>query len=258
EYLYANASNLLKSANNKLEYRQAYDDLKYLAEINPGYADTHSKMEKAYAKGLDYVKVEIHNDTEQVIPERLEEELLDFNTFGLNNFWTEFHPNPIQDIDYDYAMNLDFKQINISPEQVREKQIVKEKQVKDGFEYLLDENGNAVKDSLGNRIKVDKFRTVKCDFYQFTQFKSAQIGAKVSFTDLGNGQEINSYPLSSEFVFEHVYANYQGDKRALGNDLIPLLDLVAVPFPSNEQMVYDAGEDLKARLKSVVNTYNFN
>ncbi|MEM9001760.1 MAG: hypothetical protein AAGB24_15985, partial [Bacteroidota bacterium] len=31
EYLYANASNLLKSANNKLEYRQAYDDLKYLA-----------------------------------------------------------------------------------------------------------------------------------------------------------------------------------------------------------------------------------
>ena len=31
-----------------------------------------------------------------------------------------------------------------------------------------------------------------------------------------------------------------------------------VPFPSNEQMVYDAGEDLKERLKSIVSQYQFN
>jgi hypothetical protein len=99
---------------------------------------------------------------------------------------------------------------------------------------------------------------VKCSFYQFTQFKTAQIGAKVSFTDLENGQEINSYPIASEFVFEHIYANYSGDRRALENELIALLDLAAVPFPSNEQMVYDAGEDLKARLKNVVQKHNFN
>ncbi|PWL38659.1 hypothetical protein DKG77_10420 [Flagellimonas aquimarina] len=258
EYLYNNASNLFTTAREKEDYRAAYKDLKYLQDINPGYKETVVKMDEAYRKGLEYVRVDIGNDTEQIIPERLEDELLDFNTFGIDDFWTEYHANPLSNVKYDYAMNLNFREINISPERVNEKQIVKERQIKDGYEFLLDENGNAVKDSLGNQIKVDKFRTVRCNFYQFTQFKAAQIGAKVSFTDLSSGQEINSYPLSSEFVFEHVYANYKGDKRALDNDLAPLLDIRAVPFPSNEQMVYDAGEDLKQRLKTIIRQYQFN
>ncbi len=257
EYLYNNASDLLARANEKVDFRSAYNELKYLQDINPGYKETIVKMENAYAKGLEYVRVQIGNETEQIIPERLENELLDFNTFGIDNFWTEYHTNPLSNIEYDYALNLNFREINISPEQINEKQIIKEKQIKDGYEYLLDSEGNAVKDSLGNRIKVDRLRTVKCNFYQFTQFKSAQIGAKVSFTDLSSGQEINSYPLSSEFVFEHIYANYKGDKRALETDLISLLQVRSVPFPTNEQMVYDAGEDLKSRLKSIITQNQF-
>ena len=248
----------MNTASNKYDYRQAYDELKYLNEINPGYYNTVAKMEEAYQKGLDYVKVEVNNDTEQIIPKRLEEELLDFNTYGINNFWTTFHSSPIKNVKYDYAMQLDFREINISPERVNETQIIREKRIKDGFEYVLDQNGNVAKDSLGNDIKVDKFKTVKCDFYRFTQLKTAQIGAKVNFKDLQSGQIVNSYPLSSEFIFEHIYANYQGDRRALDNDLVALLDLAAVPFPSNEQMVYDAGEDLKARLKDIVRRNNFN
>ncbi|UII75620.1 hypothetical protein LV716_15345 [Flagellimonas sp. HMM57] len=258
EHLYTSASNLLVSATNKQDYRTAYSELKYLEDINPNYRETVAKMNDAYRKGLEYVRVDINNDTEQIIPERLEEELLDFNTFGINDFWIEYHSNPLSSIKYDYALNLNFMEINISPEQVNEKQIIKEKQIKDGYEYLLDPKGNAVKDSLGNRIKVDKFRTVKCNFYQFTQFKAAQIGAKVSFTDLASGQEINSYPLSSEFIFENIYANYKGDKRALDTDLIPLLEIRAIAFPSNEQMVYDAGEDLKQRLKAIISRNQFN
>jgi len=257
-HLYDNADNLIKNANSKFDYRTAYDDLNYLNEINPGYANTVMKMEEAYSKGLDYVKVQVNNATEQIIPARLEDELLDFNTYGLDNFWTQYHARPIKDMRYDYAMSLDFREINISPERVNETQIIKEKVIKDGFDYVLDKNGNVAKDSLGNDIKVDKFKTVRCNFYQFTQLKTAQIGARVSFTNLANGQEINAYPLSSEYIFEHVYANYEGDRRALDNDLVALLDLAAVSFPTNEQMVYDAGEDLKARLKSIVNKYNFN
>ena len=257
-YLYDNATDLIKNARNKFDYRRAYDELQYLNEINPGYADTAQQMEEAYAKGFDYVNVEVVNETQQIIPQRLEEELLDFNTYGLDNLWTQYHADPIKDLKYDYAMSVDFREINISPERVNETQVIKEKVIQDGFEYVLDKNGNVAKDSLGNDIKVDKFKTVTCNFYQFTQLKTAQIGAKVRFTDLRSNQEINSYPLSSEFIFEHIYANYDGDRRALDNDLVALLDLAAVDFPSNEQMVYDAGEDLKARLKRIVRKYNFN
>ncbi|MGB5273077.1 MAG: hypothetical protein WBN39_03410 [Flavobacteriaceae bacterium] len=258
DYLYDNASNLLDNASNKQDFRQAFDDFKYLLEINPGYGDAKQKMETAYEKGLDYVKVAMVNHTEQIVPARLEEELLNFNTYGLDELWTRYHTNPLPNVNYDYAMQVALRQINISPEQVSEKQIIQEKQVKDGYQYAIDSNGNVVRDSLGNDIKIDKFTTVRCNFYQFTQFKTAQVTGVVSFTDLDTKQEISSYPLSSEFVFEHVYANYNGDKRALENDLVAMLNLAAVPFPSNEQMVYDAGEDLKSRLKNILVSQRFN
>ncbi|MEM8762728.1 MAG: hypothetical protein AAGD88_02880 [Bacteroidota bacterium] len=257
EYLYDNALNTLANAKYKQDYRSAYSELDYLQKINPGYGETVQKMDEAYQKGLDFVKVEISNESQQIIPERLEEELLDFNTFGINNFWTKFHANPMPNLKYDYALDLGFREINISPERVNEKQLIREKQIPDGYEFLRDRDGNVVKDSLGNKIEVERFRNVQCNFYQFTQFKAANIVAKVSVTDLKNGQKINDYPLATEFVFEHIYANYKGDKRALENDLVALLDLAAVPFPTNEQMVYDAGEDIKVRLKRIINQHQF-
>ncbi|MFD0797527.1 hypothetical protein ACFQZJ_08650 [Maribacter chungangensis] len=257
-YLYTNAVGLLESGITKPDFRQAYDDLKYLQEITPNYKDARQKMDEAYQKGLDYVIVEIFNNTDKVIPARLEEELLNFNTYGLNNLWTEYHTNKLGNLDYDYQMEVSFQDISISPEQISEKQIIKERQVKDGFTYVKDVRGNIVKDSLGNKIKTDNFKTVRADFYQFTQFKSAQVTGVVVFTDLRKQQQLNQYPLASNFVFEHIYANYDGDKRALDNELLSLLQLARVPFPSNEQMVYDAGEDLKNNLKNILGRQRFN
>lgn len=257
-YLYDNAVGLLESGVTKMDFRKAYDDLAYLQEISPDYSDARQKTNEAYQKGLDYVIVEIFNNSDKVIPVRLEEELLNFNTYGLNNLWTEYHTNKLENIEYDYQMEVSFQDISISPEQINEKQIIKERQVKDGFTYVEDQQGNVVKDSLGNKIKTDNFKTVRADFYQFTQFKSAQVTGIVNFTDLKKQQQLNQYPLASEFVFEHIYANYNGDKRALDNDLIALLQLARVPFPSNEQMVYDAGEDLKNNLKNILGKQRFN
>lgn len=258
EFLYENANRLLSEASSKYDYRKAYEDFSYLEEINPGYGDVKAKMEQAHLQGLDFVKVTVINDTQQIVPERLEAELLNFNTYGLDDLWTAYHTNPLNDVQYDYEMQVAFRDIVISPEQISEKQLIKERQVKDGTQFLLDEEGNVVKDSLGNKIEVDRLRTVRCNFYQFTQQKSAQVNGNVAFIDLRTQQPVNSYPLSSQFVFEHVYANYQGDRRALDNNLVGLLEVTAVPFPTDEQMVYDAGEDLKARLKNILVRQKFN
>lgn len=257
KYLYDTASDLLKNATGKQDYRKVYDDLVYLEEIYPGYDDTKAMIEEAYAKGQDYVQVSMVNTSEKILPSKLQDELLNFNTYGMDRLWTTYHAKPISTIKYDYAMELALKNIDISPEQISEKHIIREKQVKDGYRYAVNEDGKVVRDSLGNEIKVDKFKTVICNFYQFTQFKSARVRGVVSFTDLSTKQPLNTYPLASEFVFEHVYANYDGDKRALENDLEQLLGLTSVPFPTNEQMVYDASEDLKLRLKSILTSQRF-
>jgi hypothetical protein len=255
-YLYDNTKKLLAS-KNKLVIREAYDDLAYLDKLNPNYKDVLDLMDQAKFKGTDFVLVSTKNETNMVIPSRLQDDLLDFSTFGINDKWTVYHNKKQSDIFYDFSLVVNFREIKISPEQVREKQFVKEKQIKDGTKPLLDDKGVQVKDSEGKPMVVDVMKTISASIYEFTQFKSVQTTAKVEFYDLNTKQLIDTYPLSSEFVFSYIYANYNGDKRACEKDYFQYFDRRAVPFPTNEQMVYDSGEDLKAKLKSIISGNRF-
>ncbi len=255
-YLYANSMKLLES-NNKMDIRQAYDDLLYLDQLNPNFNDVRKKIDEAQFRGTDFVHVYTKNETNMIIPVRLQDDLLNFGTYGLNDKWTVYHNNKQKNINYDFGMLVNFRQINISPEQVKEKEFVREKQVKDGTKTLLDSNGNAVKDSLGNPIKVDKFKTIRVNIYEFRQFKSVQVTAKVDYIDYRNNQLIESFPLASEFLFENIYSTFNGDKNACEPDYYQYFDRRAVPFPSNEQMVFDSGEDLKLKLKDIITRNRF-
>ncbi len=257
DYLYQNAKNLLNNATNKTDYRTAYDDLIYLNKINPNYKNVSNLIDEAHHKGTDFVIVHMENQTEMIIPKRLESDLLNFGTYGLNDLWTVYHSKPFSKTTYDYKMNVELREINISPERVRERQLEKEKVIKDGWEYLLDENGDVVKDKDGKKIKVDKTKKVYCEYYEFIQSKAVNVVGNITYTNLRTNQLLDTFPLASEYVFEHIYANHNGDKRALDSKLVRFLGLQAVPFPSNEQMVYDSGEDLKNKLKGIITTYRF-
>lgn len=253
--LYNNASALL-SSNNKLDMRVAYDLLKDIETINPNYKDVRQLMEIAHQKGTDFVLVDMINDSGKIIPIRLENDLLNFSSYGLNNFWSVYHGTPEEKVDYDFNMRVNLRGINISPEQIKERQVIKEKQIADGKKELI-ENGKVVKDSLGNVIKIDNLKTVRCEYYEFTQFKASQVSGNVEYVNLKTNQLVDAFPVTSEFVFEHIYATSRGDRRALETSLIPFLDRRAVPFPSEEQMIYDTGEDLKLQLKGIINSYSF-
>ncbi len=255
-YLYTNAKKLMTS-KNKMDFRQAFDDLSYLDQLNPNYNDVRALMDQAQLKGTDFVHVYTKNETNMVIPARLQDDLLDFSTYGINDKWTVYHNNRQKNINYDYGMIVNFRNIAISPEQVKEKQFIKEKQIKDGTKTLLDSNGNVVKDSLGNTIKVDNFKTISVSIYEFTQFKSCQVTAKIDYIDFRNNQLIDAFPVTSEFVFDYIYANYNGDKRACDQNYYQYFDRRAVAFPSNEQMVYDTGEDLKVKIKTIITNNKF-
>ncbi|PZO30956.1 MAG: hypothetical protein DCF13_01870 [Flavobacteriaceae bacterium] len=256
KYLYDNSKALLINKDKNV-LRRAYDDLVYLKNLSPGFKDTDKLIEEARFKGTDFVSVYTKNETNMVIPVRLENDLLDFSTLGLNDKWTVYHSNRQKGIDYDYGMIVNFRQINISPEQVREKELQKEKVIKVGVKNLLNANGQVVRDSLGNPIKVDDMRTVRATVYEFAQFKACQVTAKVDYIDFRNNQLLQTFPLESEFVFNHMYSRLKGDKRACEQEYYPNFERRAVPFPSNEQMVYDTGNDLKNKLKDIITRNKF-
>lgn len=256
DYLYAKAKKLF-AADDKFDYRTAYDDLEYLDKVNPNFMDVRNLMNIARERGVDYVVVSMKNETDKVIPKRLEDDLLNFDTYGLNDLWTIYHGAKDPNIKYDFGLELNLRNIQVSPEQVREKEIIKERQVADGFKYLLDDKGNQVLDKDGNKIKVDKMVNVRCEIYQFTQFKTSKVTGQVKYVDLNSKQTIQTYPIASEFAFQHIYANYRGDKRALESSFLDLIALRVVPFPTNEQMIYDSGQDLKLRLKNIITRNKF-
>ena len=256
KYLYESASALLKS-KNKLDFRKAYDDFLYLESLSPNYKNTRKLMEDAQFKGTDFVDVYAKNETNMVIPKLLQDDLLDFKTYGLNDKWTVYHNLRQKNVTYDYSLVINFRQINISPEQIKEKEFIKERQVKDGVKTLLDSRGRPVKDSLGKEIKVDNYRMLRANVYEFRQFKSCQIMAQVDYIDVKTNQLLESFPLTSEFIFENIYSTYKGDRSACEENYMSYFNKRAVPFPNNEQMVFDTGEDLKARLKKIIVSNKF-
>jgi hypothetical protein len=255
-YLYVNAKKLMLTSD-KMNFRKAYDDLDYLNQINPNYKNVLQLMDEAKFKGSDYVSVYTKNETNMIIPVRLQNDLLDFSTYGLNDKWTVYHNNKQRGIDYDYGMMINFRQIYISPEQIREKEFAKERIIKDGVKKLIDANGKEVVDEKGKVVMVDNLRTVNARIYESRQFKSCQITAKVDFVNVRTNQLLQSFPVTSEFTFENIYATYKGDRRASDENYYSYFDKRAVVFPSSEQMIYDTGEDLKAKLKEIVISNKF-
>jgi hypothetical protein len=255
-YLYANAKKLM-GTSDKMNYRKAYDDLDYLNQITPNYKNVLQLMDEAKFKGSDYVSVYTKNETNMIIPVRLQNDLLDFSTYGLNDKWTVYHSNKQKGIDYDYGMVINFRHIYISPEQIKEKEFVKERVIKDGVKKLIDANGKEVLDEKGKVVMVDNMRNATVRIYEFRQFKSCQITAKVDYINFRSNQLLQSFPIASEFIFENIYATYKGDRRASDDNYYSYFDKRAVAFPSNEQMVYDTGEDLKAKIKDIITRNRF-
>ena len=255
DYLTDKGLDLLDS-NNKFNAKEAYGIFEYIERINPNFEDVRDLMTEAHQKGTDFILVSIENQTQQVIPRRLEDDLLNFDTYGLNNFWTVYHAKSDSVSIYDYAMQLQLKRINISPERINEREFIREKEVIDGWEYKLDTNGNVVKDSLGNDVKIDKIINTKCKLFEYQQTKATQIIADVVYSNLNTNELLDTFTIDSEFVFENIYARTRGDKRALTSDDRKLLKHRRTQFPSNEQMVFDTGEDLKLKLKKILNSYS--
>lgn len=256
KYLYDNSKALLYT-KDKMNARRAYNDLIYLNELSPSYNDVSSLINDAQFKGTDFVHVYTKNETKMVIPVNLNNALLDFSTYGLNDKWTEYHGIKQKNISYDYGLVIAFRQINISPEQVKEREFTVEKEIIDGKKKLLDARGRVVKDSLGKDVMVDNIKIVKALINEVRQFKTVQVVAKIDYINLNTNQLLESFPISSEFVFENFYAKMKGDKRAVDSKYLPNFRNGPVPFPNNQQMVFDTGEDLKNQLKGIIKQHKF-
>ena len=248
--LYQDAKKLI-SPNDQLACRDAYYKLEKIQNINPNFRDTNNLIEDAYQLGLEFVHVKAYNDTNQVIPEPLLAELLDFDTYGLNDFWTVYHRAIQDNINYDYDVVIGFQSIIFSPERVIEKEQLLKETIEESH-YQRDQDGDIIRDENGEKLTYTEEIKAEGTLETIRQVKSVQVTAKVEYFKLPNDQRTATHNLNSEFIFENVYGNFSGDERILTDQEVDIINNNAVPFPSNEQMLLDAGADIKNRLKRIL------
>lgn len=253
ETLYDRAVALLKNAANgdKLAARQAYKCLLDLgARYYRNYRDTGDLMAKARDLGTSFVLLEIKNESGKVLPRDFSDRLLSMSKAELDSEWKEFFFDARPGEQFDYKAVFKIQDISISPERVSERAYIDEKTIEDGWEYVLDQRGNVMKDTAGNDIKKKRYATIRAHVLEVHQTKAARLGGFVEIVDLNRKTLVDSRNLGTEIHFEHFAATFRGDERALSQDSRNCIGSSPMPFPRDEAMLVQAAERLKPGLRN--------
>ncbi len=252
DFYYAHGNELMK---NKLKesYRQAYYEFVRAKEYVGNYEGIDNKIDDAKYLGMSRVLITLQNKSLIKFDQEFEEDLLSLDLPRLNSEWVEYHTQDLdQNTQYDYFVNVNVRNIIVSPDQTMQKDTVVKKEVEDGFSYQLDKKGNVMKDSLGNDIKTKKYKTLQCALIETIQSKACQINGDVEVIQVNPNKVLKKDPLGAQSDFEYVSARALGDIQALSQAQIEKTKSKAVPFPSDMEMVLRCSDALKQAINGAI------
>ena len=254
DYFYNNGKGLLDNALQKEDYRQAYYQLAKASEYSGGqFDDIDALIYEARMKGVSRVIVDVNNQSVLQLPLQVEEDLTSFDTRGLDNEWVEYHFKHVDEsINYDYAVSVKLVSILVSPDLVTDTDEIFNKKIDDGFEYVLDANGNVMKDTAGNDVKLQKFKDITCTLIETRQFKTVEIKGEVEIMSLNPQRLIQQEPFGAANQFEHFSARSIGDEGALTEEALVMTQQEKLPFPTDVDMVLMCTETIKPAIRNAI------
>ena len=255
EYFYMNGQELLENALQKEDYRNAYVQLMKASEYSGGqYPNIEGLMYDARLKGISRVIVEVANQSPTKLPKQVEDDLIAFDTRGLDrNEWVEYHFKHVdEEISYDYAVIVQILSIMVSPDEAKDTDRIFNKRISDGFEYVLDANGNVMKDTAGNDIKLQKFKDITCTMIETRQFKSVEIRGEVEIFSMKPERLLQKEPFGASNQFEHFSARSIGDPAALDDEALKRTQQEKIPFPTDVEMVMTCTETIKPAIRNAI------
>jgi len=259
EHHYAEAKLKLDNARtgNRLAARAAYDNLQQVDRYFARYKEKDNLEREALDLGKTRVLFKMHNQSRVYLPAGFEREILRVGIEDMNSRWNEFHLKPQLGLEYDYEVKMNLMDIEVSPEYVREREYIDRKEIEDGFEYVLDDRGNVVKDSLGNDVKVPATRIIEAVIFESFQNKYAKVAGQLQIIDTRTGAFIRREPIAVNVDFENYASTFRGDRRALSSDSRNRIGNQPLPFPSDENMLLDAADLLKPVVKNKIRKREF-
>lgn len=253
-FLYEDARRSLALAKegDRLAARKAYDQLEKIGRYYSNYKDQAQLMDLAHELGTSYILFEMINNAPVLLPLGFEREITRMSVNDLNNKWKEYHIRQQSGIEYDYKVVMNITDINISPGVVKERQYVEDREIEDGFDYVLDQNGNVKKDTSGNDIKIPRRVIISAEVLETYQSKAANVIGRLEYIDLQRNQVMDTDQIAVEAIFENYAATFRGDERALSKESRRRIGNRPVPFPENEDLLFTAAEQMKPVIKNKI------
>ena len=252
DFYYAHGNELMKSGL-KDSYRQAYNEFVRAKEYIGDYEGIDNKIQDAKNLGMSRVFVSIQNNSMIKFPKEFEQDLLALDLPALNSEWVEYYTQNLnENTKYDYFVDVKVKNVAVSPDQTLQKDTVIKREVEDGFTYVLDKKGNVMKDTLGNDIKIKKYKTLQCALVESVQLKACRIDGDVEVIQANPDKVLKKDPIFAESAFKNVSSRALGDIQALNADQLARTKTSPVPFPDDIEMVVRCSESLKMAIRGAI------
>lgn len=252
DFYYAHGNELMKSGL-KESYRQAYGEFIRAKQYIGDYEGIDNKIMDSKDLGMSRVFVSIQNTSMIKFPKEFEQDLLVLDLPALNSEWVEYYSQNLnENTKYDFFVDVKIKNVAVSPDQTIQKDTVIKRDVEDGFTYVLDKKGNVMRDTLGNDIKVKKYKTLQCALVESVQLKACRIDGDVQVVQANPDKMLKKDPIFAESSFRNVSSRALGDIQALNPDQLARTKTAPVPFPDDIEMVIRCSQPLKAAIRGAI------
>ncbi len=252
DFYYAHGNELMKSGL-KESYRQAYGEFIRAKQYIGDYDGIDNKILDAKNMGMSRVFVSIQNISMIKFPKEFEQDLLALDLPALNSEWVEYYTQNLnENTKYDFFVDVKIKNVAVSPDQTTQKDTVIKRDIEDGFTYVLDKKGNVIRDTLGNDIKVKKYKTLQCALVESVQLKACRIDGDVQVVQANPDKVLKKDPIFAESSFRNVSSRALGDIQALNSDQLARTKTSPIPFPDDIEMVIRCSQPLKAAIRGAI------
>ena len=252
DFYYAHGNELMKSGI-KESYRQAFAEFVRAKEYVGDYEGIDSKIQETKIQGMSRVFISIQNSSILKFPKEFEDDLLALDLPRLNSEWVEYHTQNLNDnTQYDYFVNVNVRNVAVSPDQSQHLDSVIKRDIEDGYSYVLDKKGNVMRDSLGNDIKQKKYKTVQCALVETIQTKACRIDGDVEVIQVNPNKVVKKDPIGAQSNFENISSRALGDLQALNAKQLERTKTSTVPFPTDIEMIMRCPESLKLAIRGMI------
>ena len=252
DFYYTHGDELMKSGI-KESYRQAFAEYMRAKEYVGDYEGIDNKIQDAKLRGISKVFISIQNSSMLKFPKEFEDDLLALDLPRLNSEWVEYSTQNLnENTQYDYFVNVNVKNIMVSPDQSLQRDSVIKRRIEDGFTYVMDKKGNVMKDSLGNDIKQPKYKNLQCALVETIQSKTCRIDGDVVVIQMNPNKELRKDPIRAESNFENISSRALGDIQALNANQLERTKTSIVPFPTDIEMVIRCSQSLKMAIRGAI------